>query len=130
MQNSFRRWLALGLLAAWALGIAAPVGAQDAPASPPAAAARAKVKSMPFTGKVHAVDKELKTVTLTGRTKNRLFYVTQQSKLTKGGQSATLDDVAVGEQVGGLARMGEDGKASIVSMRIGPKPDKNSAIKE
>jgi len=83
-----------------------------------------KQKQMPFRGKVSAVDKIAKTVMLEGKEKSRTFQVTSASKLTNEGKPAVMDDVAVGQTVGGLARQTAAGKLEIVTLNIGVKPGK------
>jgi hypothetical protein len=99
--------------------------AADAPNDKPAQAPpkTAKQKQMPFRGKVGAVDKVAKTVTLEGKEKSRTFQITSASKITKNGKPAVIDDVTVGETVGGLARE-VTGKLEIVTLNLGAKAAK------
>jgi hypothetical protein len=83
------------------------------------AADETKARPIPFRGKIATVDKQAKTVKVGERT----FHITSDSKLTKAGKPATLDDAAVGEEVGGAYKEGTDKKMEIVSLRIGPRPD-------
>lgn len=76
-------------------------------------------RGLPFNGKITAVDKTAKTVTIG----ERVFQITATTKLTKAGKPATLDDAAVGEQAGGSYTKSEDGKLTAKSLRIGPKPE-------
>src|ERR1051325_10439146 len=82
-----------------------------------------KARPIPFRGKIATVDKQAKTVTLEGKEKGRTFHITSNSKLTKAGKPATLDDATVGEEVGGAYKEGADKKMEVVSLRIGPRPD-------
>src|SRR5258705_4992719 len=52
-----------------------------------------KLKQMPFRGKISAVDKTTKTVTLDGKEKSRAFPITSATKITKDGKPAAFDDV-------------------------------------
>lgn len=72
---------------------------------------------VPFHGKIASVDKKAKTFTVGERT----FQVTSETKLNKGGKPATLDDAAVGEDVGGNYEKAHDGKLNAKMVRIGPK---------
>lgn len=89
-----------------------------------AAPAEKKAKQMPFRGKVGSVDKVAKTVTLEGREKSRTLQITSATKITREGKPALLDDVVVGESVGGLARENAAGKMEVVTLNIGAKPGK------
>ena len=72
----------------------------------------------PFRGKVDAVDKKAKTVKVGERT----FQVTADTRITKAGKPATLDDATVGEEVGGSYKE-VDGKNVLNSIRFGPRPE-------
>jgi hypothetical protein len=83
------------------------------------AADETKARPIPFRGKIATVDKQAKTVKVGERT----FNITSDSKLTKAGKPATLDDATVGEEVGGAYKEGTDKKLEVVSLRIGPRAD-------
>lgn len=74
----------------------------------------------PFHGKISAVDKTAKTITVGERT----FQVTATTKIQMAGKPASLEDAKVGDQVGGQYREGEGGKLEALSLRVGPKPEK------
>jgi hypothetical protein len=102
--------LVWGLLAAFAGGlIAHNLQAEEQPSRP-----------LPFRGTIKAVDKEAKTITLAERTE-RVFHITKDTKLSKGGKEATFEDAKVGEQVGGSYRRDAAGKMTAVSIRFGPR---------
>jgi hypothetical protein len=50
--------------------------------------------------------------------------VTSTTKITKAGKLAMLEDATAGEEVGGAYHEGESGKLELMSLRIGPKPEK------
>ncbi len=77
-----------------------------------------KAGHIPFHGKLGAVDNNAKTITVGERS----FQITSETKLSKGGKPATLDDAAVGEEVSGNYQKSDDGKLSAKSVRFGPKP--------
>ncbi|HEX5222671.1 MAG TPA: hypothetical protein VFZ59_24155 [Verrucomicrobiae bacterium] len=74
---------------------------------------------LPFNGHVAAVDKDTKTVTV-GK---QVIHVSAETKLTKGNQSVTVADIAVGDAIAGSYTKGDDGKLTAKMMRVGPKPD-------
>ena len=74
---------------------------------------------IPFHGKLVAVDKTAKTITVGERT----FQITSESKLSKAGKPATLDDAAVGDEVAGNYQKAEDGKLHAKTVRFGAKPE-------
>src|SRR6266540_3727655 len=89
-------------------------GANDK--SPQAPKSERKQKQMPFRGRISAVDKTTKTVTLEGKEKSRAFQITSATKITKDGKPAVLDDVIVGQTVGGLAKETATGKWEVVTL--------------
>ena len=116
MIKSIKQILIATLLAVGVLGVVLPVQAADKPA----AADPTKSKRMPFGGKLKAVDKTAKTITIDRENKNT-FAVTSETKITKAGKPATLDDAVVGDDVGGLA-VDKAGKLELLSLRLGTKP--------
>ena len=108
--------IALCLIATFT-SLSAPrsIGAdKPVPAEKPATKA---ARPLPFHGKVAAVDKDAKFLTVG----ERKFHAALTTKIMKAGKSATLADVTVGEEVGGAYREVEGGKLELVSLRIGPK---------
>ena len=72
----------------------------------------------PFYGKVAAVDKQARTITVGKRT----FQITSDTKIKKEGKPATLEDAVVGELVGGYFIKGDDDKLVVKTVNFGPKP--------
>jgi hypothetical protein len=85
-----------------------------------------KPKAGPFHGKLVAVDKMGKTITVGKRT----FLVTSDTKLKKAGTPATLDDAVVGEEVSGYVKPTEDGKLVATTVNFGPKAGGTGAEKK
>ena len=124
MQKLMRRWFMLSVLTAALVSLALPVAAADASSNAEAVQQGKKAgKVAPFQGKISAVDTIGKTLTLAGKEKNRLITITSETKITKNGQPATLGDAAVGEVVGGRAKVTAEGQFEALSLRIGPKPE-------
>lgn len=120
--------LLAGLLAAaMVLGPTAGL-AQDKPKTPSEGKAHGKgpeKRTTPFRGKVTAVDAAAQTVTVG----ERVFHLSPESKLTKGGQALKVGDIAVGDAVAGNYTKGDDGKLTAKMLRVGPKPDPASGDK-
>ena len=92
----------------------------DAPAKP-----EKKAKALPFRGTVASVDKVAKSVTLEGKEKTRTFQITSETKIHgKDKKPATLNDVTVGDHVGGSSRETADGKMELVTLNVLPPPAK------
>ena len=108
------------ILAALVVGVPLTMSAQDKTPAPSAPETAVKPKAIPFHGKLAEVDKVNKTITLDEKTK-RTFQITSETKITKGGKPATLDDGVVGEDVAGQYHKGADGKLTAKSVRFGPK---------
>ena len=112
-----KKILSSAVLAAVLMTLPSYVRAADQPADAPKT--EKKPRLMPFNGKVGAVDKAAKTVTLEGREKTRVFQITSETKIRKDRKPATLDDVQVGERVGGAARESAEGKMEVVTLNVG-----------
>ena len=80
----------------------------------------------PFHGNLAAVDKAAKTIKL-GKS---VYQVTSETKITKDGKPATLDDGVVGEPVSGYAKPTDDGKMAATMVRFGAKAENKSAEKK
>jgi hypothetical protein len=124
MRKLFIRGSTLWIAAALMLSLSSAIPAED-PAPKPEGSAKAetKPKFMPFRGKITVFDKTAMTLSLAGKEKARVFVITPETKMFKDAKPATLNDVAVGEEVGGRARITPDGKQEIITLRIGPKPE-------
>ena len=72
----------------------------------------------PFHGKLAALDKNLKTITVGKRT----FHITAETQIKKAGKTATLDDGVIGEQASGYVKPDENGKLIATKVNFGPKP--------
>jgi hypothetical protein len=83
------------------------------------APAKKKSDTLPFNGKVGAIDKTAKIITVG----ERKFQVTSETRITKAGTPATLDSGVVGEEIAGSYRKADDGKLNLVSVRFGPRPE-------
>jgi hypothetical protein len=78
----------------------------------------AKTKGMPFYGKVAAIDRAANTLTLDGKEKKRLFYLTTATKIHRDKLPAKLDDVAVGQWVGGFVRPDAGGRPTVETLNL------------
>lgn len=125
-MKPFLKQTCASLLAMALLGTVVSVQAEDhnPKTDAPAAPAKSKRDSLPFHGKLAAVDKSAMTITLEGKESQRVFQVTPSTKIIKTGKPASLDDAVVGEDVGGAYRKNEQGKMEALSLRLGAKPEK------
>lgn len=82
-----------------------------------------KHSTLPFHGKLKAVDNTAKTISVGEQT----LEITSETKIMKGGKPATLTDGVIGDEVSGAYKKSEDGKLTAVSVRFGPKPEKAGA---
>ncbi len=109
----------IGLVAAFAVGTTVTLQAQDKKAE--VAAEGKKDRAIPFRGNINEIDKSAKTITI-GKEKKRTFHITAETKIQRNGKEATLEDAAVGDEVGGSYRE-KDGKLQAASLRLGAKPE-------
>ena len=86
-------------------------------AQPDSTVAEKPGKGGPFHGKLAAVDKVAKTITVGKRT----FQITAQTKIKKSGKPATLEDGIVGDAVSGYIKPSAEGKLTATTINFGPK---------
>lgn len=82
-------------------------------------------RTLPFRGKLKAVDNTAKTITVGTET----IHITSETKITKSGKPATLEDGIVGDDVAGAYHKDAEGKSDAISLRFGPKPTPESGSK-
>lgn len=92
---------------------------KEKPAAAKADSATKKQKGLPLGGKITAVDKTAKTITV-GK---KVVQITSETRITKDGKPATLNEATIGEDVGVSYLKGDDGKLTARSVRIGAKPE-------
>ncbi len=85
---------------------------------------RKSIRSVPFRGKVAALDSQKKTFTLSGP-KQRVFHLSTDTPIEKGGKSATFADIAVGDEARGMYQT-EDEQLMVIKASFGPKADSAS----
>jgi hypothetical protein len=104
------------------------------PAAKATASASAKAekaeRAIPFHGMISAVDTRAKTFTIAGKEKARVFKVTGQTALTKGGNPATMKDVVEKEEARGSYWKLADGSLEARSVKLGPLTEKEKADEE
>jgi hypothetical protein len=81
-----------------------------------------KAKGTPYNGTIGSVDKSAKTVTIKTKEKSRSYQITAETRISKAGKPATLDDAVVGE-VAAAYGTEKDGKYMAISLRLGEKVD-------
>jgi hypothetical protein len=134
MIKSILRIGAVSLLAAFIAGMPVQLLAQStntpAPAKKSAAAkkdsAAKKKGAHPFHGKLAAVDKAAMTI----KVGESVYQITSETKITKAGKPATLEDGVVDEHVTGYVKPTEDGKMTATTVRFGAKVEEKGAEKK
>ena len=134
MIKSLLRIGAVTLLAAAIAGMPVQLQAQStnnpAPSKKPAAgqkdSAAKKKAAHPFRGKLAAVDKSAKTI----KVGESVYQITSETKITKAGKPATLQDGVVDEPVTGYVKPTEDGKMTATTVRFGAKVEDKGAEKK
>jgi hypothetical protein len=125
MKNHISKIIHLSLFAAALLAMPALVRAQDAntnaaPVADQSTTTKPKAPgTIPFHGKLKAVDASAMTLTVGSRT----FEVTAGTKIFNNGEPATLSDGKVGEPVRGSYLKTESGKLEAVTVHFGAKTD-------
>ncbi len=105
-----------------------PKKSSPASASPSATASPAKqtARPFPFHGMVSAVDQKAKTFAIAGKEKSRVFKVTAKTTVTKGGNAATMKDIAENEEVSGSYWKNPDGTLEAKNVKLGPMEKANA----
>jgi hypothetical protein len=122
-----KKLFTIALLAAFTAFLPTALLAADKPDEAPPAKTEKKARHIVFNGKVSAVDKAAKTVTLEGKEKVRVFQVTSETKIHKDKKPGTLDDVVVGDRVGGAYRENAEGKMELLTLNTGLPQAKQKA---
>ena len=91
-----------------------------------ASSSEKKQTAGPFHGKLIALDKTAKTITVGKRT----FHVTPETKIIKNEKPATINDGVVDDVVSGYFKTSSDGKLTLTTLRFGPKTDSKTAEKK
>lgn len=86
-----------------------------------------KGKRMPFYGVVKKVDEKARTLTLVGKEKDRVFRITDATRIHDSGTAKTLKDVRVGRKVGGSAKSSPSGEWEIATLNLGVKQNRSSS---
>ena len=85
-----------------------------------------KKAAHPFHGKLAAVDKVAKTITVG----ESVYQITSATKIIKECKPATLEEGVVGDPVTGFAKPTDDGKMAASTVHFGPKPQDKGAEKK
>ena len=76
---------------------------QKPPVQPAATAPAQSLKSRPFNGTIKIVNAPARQIVLQGK-KAQTFNILPQTKITKNSNAAKLEQIVVGDKVGGYAR--------------------------
>jgi len=93
-------------------------GAADSKSSTNAVATPKLPQGMPVYGKVGALDKQAGTITLQGKETVRIFYITPQTKVHRDGKPAKLEEVVIGQWIGGYARPDANGRSTLSTLNL------------
>lgn len=119
MKNALVKFVAVGLFAAAVISM--PVGSYAGDmGGKPDTQATATGKSVPFHGKVAALNATTMTVTVGERT----FQGTGETKITRNGNPAKLSEAAVGDNVGGAYKKSEDGTLTATTLNFNSEDKK------
>lgn len=119
MKKYIARIMVLSLLATAMIALPVAARAQDANTNEPPHQTMTPKKhnTIPFRGKVAAMDTQAMTLTVG----NRTFQITADTKISRDGQPATLSDGVEGEPVRGTYKKTEAGKLEALSVYFGAK---------
>jgi hypothetical protein len=93
--------------------------ASGSPAEAMTSATAPPAKVVPFHGTVSEVDQAAKTFTIAGKTKSRVFKLTDRSVIMKGSTTGSMSDIAQNDQVGGSYWKMPDGSLEVKTVKVG-----------
>lgn len=100
--------------------------AAEASASP----AKSGTRPFVFHGMATAVDQSAKTFTIAGKEKSRVFKVTENTKVTKAGNPATIADITENTEISGSYWERDKDSLEAKTVKIGPVKEKKGKKKE
>lgn len=77
-------------------------------------------KTRPFRGTIKIVNKANQTIVLRGE-KAQTFKIIPETKIRRDGKSITINDIAVGDTLGGFARQAPAGHWEALTLNFGQK---------
>ena len=108
--------------------ISQPTSSPSASTSPSSSRVKHRPKGLlvPYHGIISAVDKDAKTFTIEGRRESRVLKMIDGTSITKGGETATIDDFNKDDEVSGSYLKDSDGALVARTVKIGPVKRKAS----
>lgn len=104
-------------------GLARP--SDEAPPSSGAPTAEGKKKGsnsgVPFRGQVGSVDSTARTVTLSGKKKDRVLHVTDQTRIERDGKPAAIGDIKPGDSARGSVSKDAEGREVLLKATFGER---------
>ena len=108
--------------------ISQPTSSPSASTSPSSSRVKHRPKGLlvPYHGIISAVDKDAKTFTIEGRRESHVLKMIDGTSITKGGETATIDDFNKDDEVSGSYLKDSDGTLVARTVKIGPVKRKAS----
>lgn len=122
MKMNLAKLTCFALVAAALVAVPSLGRAEDSTNAPAAQAPAPKKSSLPYHGKVSAINTNAMTFTFGATT----LGITSETKITKNGKPAIFEDLAVGDNVSGH-RKTVDGKEVATTVRIGAPKKKEAS---
>ena len=97
-----------------------PAASPHATASPITSPGKQTTRPFPFHGMISAVDQNAKTFTIAGKKTSRVFKVTDKTTITKGGNTAGMQDITENEEASGSYYKDADGSLEAKMVKLGP----------
>jgi len=141
MIKSIKHSLWLGLLASFTAGLAGAVMAEDTPAAAPekktaptaspasatSAASAAPAAPAGLAGKIVAVNKRAKTLTVDIQGKVYVFKISSHLKIEKEGREIQFEKLLPGQAANFVTGLSTDGGLEVVSVTIEANPERSEA---
>lgn len=104
--------------------------ANASPATSATAASLPKERALPFHGMISTVDQSGKTFTINGKGNSRVFKITDETRIMKDGNPATMADLAEKQEVRGSYWKKADGSLEAKSVKLGARTEQEKKSKK
>jgi hypothetical protein len=94
--------------------------ASRATASPAPSSGKQSTRPIPFHGMILSVDRRAKTFAIAGKKMSRVFQLTEKTSITKGGNTASMQDIVENEEASGSYLKTADGTLEAKTVKLGP----------
>jgi hypothetical protein len=97
-----------------------PSPSPHATASPVTSPGKQSTRPIPFHGMILSVDRSAKTFAIAGKKTSRAFQLIDKTSITKGGNTASMQDIVENEEASGSYLKNADGSLEAKTVKLEP----------